>query len=55
MLLIYANISVKSREKSKKVKIFLGQFEGRIQAVSGQFSCPDFLYHEGKKKEARNV
>nr|DAN15678.1 MAG TPA: hypothetical protein [Caudoviricetes sp.] len=29
---------------------FFGQFEGRIQAVSGQFGCPDFLYHEGRKK-----
>nr|DAG81994.1 MAG TPA: hypothetical protein [Caudoviricetes sp.] len=50
MLLLYANISVKSRGKSKKSKIFFGQFEGRIQAVSGQFGCPDFLYYEGRKK-----
>ena len=34
---------------------FFGQFEGRIQAVSGQFGCPDFLYHEGRKKEVRSV
>ena len=46
--LLYANISVKSRRKSKKVKIFFGQFEGRIQAVSGQFGCPVFCYHKGK-------
>jgi hypothetical protein len=44
-----------SREKSKKVKIFSGQFKGRIQAVSGQFGCPDFLYHEGRKKEAHTM
>lgn len=50
MLLLYANISVKSREKCEKVEIFLGQFEGKIQAVSGQFDCPDFLYHTSVKE-----
>lgn len=29
---------------------FLRQFEGRIQAVSGQFGCPDFLYYIGVKE-----
>jgi hypothetical protein len=55
MLLLYANISVKSRGKSEKGKIFSGQFEGRIQAVSGQFGCPDFLYHGGIKEAHNNV
>nr|DAR49798.1 MAG TPA: hypothetical protein [Caudoviricetes sp.] len=48
--LVYANISVKSRGKGEKSKIFLRQFKGRIQAVSGQFDCPDFLYHWDRKR-----
>ena len=50
MLLLYANISVKSIGKSEKSQIFLRQFKGRIQAVSGQFGRPDFLYHIGVKE-----
>ena len=32
------------------LKIFSGQFKGRILAVSGQFGRPDFLYHIGIKE-----
>ena len=33
-----------------RTRLFFWQFEGRIQAVSGQFGCPDFLYHRSVKK-----
>ena len=39
MLLLYANISVKSIGKSEKSQIFFGQF-----------GCPDFLYYGGIKE-----
>nr|DAV15252.1 MAG TPA: hypothetical protein [Caudoviricetes sp.] len=42
------------RDEKSRVRIghgfFFGQFEGRIQAVSGQFGCPDFLYHWDRKR-----
>jgi hypothetical protein len=41
-------------KKESRVRIghgfFFGQFKGRIQAVSGQFGCPDFLYHRSVKE-----
>ena len=42
------------RDEKSRVRFghgsFFEQFEGRIWAVSGQFGCPDFLYHESVKE-----